>query len=183
MEKDKMFNIISGVLFYYIMLKIFYYLMMFASFGNIGKFSGILFFICYIILPLVVLAMPLIIKFKFNKKFYEAIINSVCVAIIYFQLLGIISYGISEYFSTFSTYKWSNENWHGYRRQMVEDLEEKYDLGGMTKEEVREILGRGDVERYGDDGTYSMGYRMSDGIMYYVFFDENGVVIDAREVA
>ena len=66
---------------------------------------------------------------------------------------------------------------------MVEDLEERYDLEGMTIDEIHNLLGEGDVESVKEDGTYSIGYYMRDAIMYYIDFDENGVVVSAKEVA
>ena len=51
---------------------------------------------------------------------------------------------------------------------MVEDLEERYDLEGMTIDEIHNLLGEGDVESVKEDGTYSIGYYMRDAIMYYI---------------
>lgn len=184
MEKDKILGLVLGILYYYLILKFFSLLWIFESIGGaISGFSGLLFFICFVILPIILLAMPLIVKFAFKKKFYEAILYSVLAVIIYILILSIIGNCILLNFKTFSTEKWSNENWHRFRRDMVEDLEERYELEGMTIDEIHDLLGEGDVESVKEDGTYSIGYYMRDAIMYYIDFDENGVAVSAREVA
>lgn len=184
MEKDKILGLVLGILYYSLISRFFILLWLFGSTGGIiSGFSKLLFFICFFILPIILLAMPLIVKFVFKKKFYKAILYSVLSVIIYLVILFNIAYSILVNFETFSTEKWSNENWHRFRRDMVEDLEERYDLEGMTIDEIHNLLGEGDVESVKEDGTYSIGYYMRDAIMYYIDFDENGVAVSAREVA
>lgn len=181
MEKDKILGVVLGILYYYLLSKFFSLLMLFESVGGtVSGFSKILFFICYIILPIIILAMPIIIKFKFKKKFYKAVLDSALSVIIYLVILSIISYCIIVYFKTFSTYKWSNENWHRFRGDMVEDLEERYNLKGMTKDEIYELLGEED--RYSEEDN-AIGYYIGEALMYYIYFDENDVVIYARVLA
>ena len=181
MERDKILGVVLGILYYYVLSKIFSFLMLFEFIGGtISSFSKILFFICYVILPFIILASPIIIKLKFKKKFYKAIIDSVVFVLLYISIWITICSCISVYFRTFSTYKWSNENWHRFRGDMVEDLEERYDLKGMTKDEIHELLGKEDG--YSEEDN-AISYYIGEAINYYIYFDENDVVIYAREVA
>lgn len=181
MEKDKILGVVLGILYYYVLSKIFSFLMLFEFIGGtISGFSKILFFICYIVLPIVILAMPVIIKFKYNKKFYKAILDSIVFVLLYISICITICSCISVYFETFSTYKWSNENWHRFRGDMVEDLEERYDLKGMTKDEIHELLGKEDG--YSEEDN-AISYYIGEAINYYIYFDENDVVIYARQLA
>ena len=101
--------------------------------------------------------------------------------IIYVIILLLITLGIRQYFKTFSTEKWSNENWNSFRYLMIDDLEDTYDLVGMTKEEVQSILGQEDVELEWLITDYEIGYSVIDGFMegyyYYIYLDENDVVV------
>ena len=182
MKKEKIFGIILGILYYVLSVIFYFYLFIIEALaGSISDFSMTLFYICYAVLPIILLAMPLILKFAFKKKFYKSIIYSMFSVIIYLIILVIITFGIRQYFKTFSTEKWSNENWNGFRYLMVEDLEEKYDLVGMTKEEVQAILGQEDVELEMLVTDYAIGYSVRNGFMdwyyYYIYLDENDVVI------
>ncbi len=182
MEKDKILGVVLGILYYYVLSKIFSFLMLFEFIGGtISGFSKILFFICYIVLPIVILAMPVIIKFKYKKKFYKSIIYSMFSVIIYLIILVIMTFGIRQYFKTFSTEKWSNENWNSFRYLMIDDLKGTYDLVGMTKEEVQTILGQEDVELEMLVTDYAIGYSVRNGFMdwyyYYIYLDKNDVVI------
>ena len=182
MEKDKILGLVLGILYYYLILKFFSLLWIFESIGGaISGFTGLLFFICFVILPIILLTMPLIVKFAFKKKFYEAILYSVLAVIIYIVILSIIGNCILLNFKTFSTEKWSNENWHRFRRDMVEDLEERYDLVGMTKDEVYSILGEEDVDLEMLINDYAIGYSVRNGFLegyyYYIYLDKNDVVV------
>ena len=182
MKKDKIFGIILGIL-YYVLSAIFYFYLFIIEVlaGSISDFSMTLFYICYAVLPIILLAMPLIVKFVFKKKFYKSILYSVLSVIIYLIILISITFGIRQYFKTFSTEKWSNENWNSFRYLMIDDLEDTYDLVGMTKEEVRALLGEEDVELEWLITDYAIGYSVRNGFMdwyyYYIYLDENDVVI------
>ena len=182
MKKDTILGIILGIL-YYVLSAIFYFYLYIieALAGSISDFSSILFYICYAVLPIILLAMPLILKFAFKKKFYKSILYSMLSVIIYVIILLLITLGTRQYFKTFSTEKWSNENWNSFRYFMIDDLEDTYDLVGMTKEEVQSILGQEDVEIEWLVTDYAIGYSVREGFMdwyyYYIYLDENDVVI------
>lgn len=182
MKKDTILGIIIGIL-YYVLSAIFYFYLYIieALAGNISDFSSVLFYVCYAVLPIILLAMPLILKFAFKKKFYKSILYSMLSVIIYVIILLLITLGIRQYFKTFSTEKWSNENWNSFRYLMIDDLEDTYDLVGMTKEEVQSILGQEDVELEWLVTDYAIGYSVRDGFMegyyYYIYLDENDVVV------
>ena len=182
MKKDKILGIILGVLYYVLSVIFYFYLFIIEALaGSISDFSMTLFYICYAVLPIILLAMPLILKFAFKKKFYKSIIYSMFSVIIYLIILVIMTFGIRQYFKTFSTEKWSNENWNSFRYLMIDDLEGTYDLVGMTKEEVQTILGQEDVELEMLVTDYAIGYSVRNGFMdwyyYYIYLDKNDVVI------
>lgn len=182
MKKEKIFGIILGILYYVLSVIFYFYLFIIEALaGSISDFSMTLFYICYAVLPIILLAMPLILKFAFKKKFYKSIIYSMFSVIIYLIILVIMTFGIRQYFKTFSTEKWSNENWNSFRYLMIDDLEDTYDLVGMTKEEVRALLGEEDVELEWLITDYAIGYSVRDGFMegyyYYIYLDENDVVV------
>ena len=182
MKKETIFGIILGILYYVLSVIFYFYLFIIEALaGSISDFSSILFYICYAVLPIILLAMPLIIKFIFKKKFYKSIIYSMFSVIIYLIILVIMTFGIRQYFKTFSTERWSNESWNSFRYLMLDDLEEKYDLVGMTKEEVHELLGEEDVELEWLITDYAIGYSVRDGFMegyyYYIYLEENDVVV------
>ena len=177
MKKDKILGIILGVV-YYILSPIFYFYLFVieALAGSISDFSMILFYICYAILPIILLAIPLIIKFVFKKKFYKSILYSVLLVIIYLIILISITFGLRQYFKIFTTDKWTNENWNSFRYLMIEDLEEKYNLVGMTEDEVYNILGEENADFKENVICYLVRDGFLDGYYYYIYLDENGVV-------
>ena len=97
MKKDKIFGIILGIL-YYVLSAIFYFYLFIIEVlaGSISDFSMTLFYICYAVLPIILLAMPLIVKFVFKKKFYKSILYSVLSVIIYLIILISITFGIRQ---------------------------------------------------------------------------------------
>ena len=181
MEKNKILGIIAGILYYFILKGIFSFLMLFEFIGGtISSFSKLLFLIMYIILPIGILIAPVIIKFKYKKEFYKAVLESIVYVLLYISIWITICSCITVYFETFSTYKWSNENWHRFRGNMIEDLEERYDLKGMTKDEIHELLGKEDG--YSEEDN-AISYYIGEAINYYIYFDENDVVIYTRQLA
>lgn len=181
MKKDRILNIVSGVLYYILGPIFFFYLYVFAALvGSIGDFSPELFNIIYLIVPIILLIMPILIKFIFRKKFNKSILYS-CIGIIMYILLIIgITLGINRYFHTFSTEKWCNDNWHSFRFLMIEDMEEKYNIVGMKKSEVYDILGEEDKELEELQGEYVICYSMRNGFFegdyFQIFLNENDIV-------
>lgn len=185
MKKDIILGTILGILYYVLGLIFYPYLFLIEVLaGSINDFSRVLFYICYVGLPIILLMMPLIVKFIFKKKFYKSVIYSVLAVIIYIIILLLITFGIRQYFKTFTTEKWSNEDWHSFRYLMIDDLEERYDLVGMTKDEVYSILGEEDVDLEMLINDYAIGYSVRDGFLegyyYYIYLDKNDVVVRVK---
>lgn len=185
MKKDSILKISLGILYYIFCLILFYYMLVFELFGgSVSAFSSILFYICYIIIPIILLLTPLIFKFIFKKTFKKSISYSVIMIIIHMFILLIINFGINVYFSKFSSYKWMNSNWNYFRYGMIEDLENRYNIKGMTKEEIYKLLGNEDTGIYTDD-EYTISYYIRAGFFnpgyYNITFDKNNIVIDVGE--
>lgn len=186
MKKDKILGIVLGILFYLFGSIFFFYLYVFELFaGSISDFSSIFLYIFYLIFPIIILSMPLIIKFAFKKKFYKSVLYSSLMIVIHIFVLLLLTFGIRTYFKTFTTEKWTNTNWHTFRYLMIEDLEIKYNLVGMRKEEIYQILGKEDIiKKFGDD--VSLCYLMGSGFFeedYYAFIlNDKDIVIDIKNL-
>lgn len=185
MKKEKVFELVLGILYYLLSLILFYYMLVFELFGgSVSAFSNILFYICYIIIPIILLLMPLIFKFILKKAFKKSICYSVIMIIIHMLVLFAINFGIKVYFSKFSSYKWMNSNWNYFRYEMIENLENRYNLKGMSKEEIYNLLGSEDTGIY-TDNDYTISYYIRAGFFnpgyYNITFDENDIVIDVRK--
>ncbi len=181
MKKDKILGVVLGIIFYTFSLTFFFCLYIAAVFvGYICDFSSILFLICYIIFPIIILIIPLIFKFALKKKFYKAIIYGFISIIIYILILIIIRFAIYSYFKTFTTEKWINTSWNSFRYIMIDDLEKKYTLEGMTKDEVYKLLGKEDRKSERLMGEYIISYSMRkgflDGNAFNIYLNENNIV-------
>ncbi len=183
MKKDKILGIVLGILFYVFSSIFFFFLYVIEAItGSISDFSSILFYIVYLMIPIIILMLPIIFKFIFNKKFYKSVCYSALMIIFYILLLFLLQLGIRNYFSTFTKEKWTNENWHGFRYLMIEDLEKQYDLIGMNKEEIYQILGEEDRKLYEFNDSNSLCYSMRNGFFegdyYIVILNDEDIVID-----
>ena len=187
MKRDRFLNILFGSLYYVLGILFFFYLYIFGELlGNISDFSKILFYAVYIILPILIMILPVIRKFILKEKFYKSILYSCLAVVIYiFVLLG-LNFGIKSYFKTFTTEKWSNRDWYSYRYLMIDDLEEKYNFIGMSKEEVYDILGKTDEGVKESGGEYVIAYPIKNGFFegdyYQIYFDKNDVVTKVNTV-
>lgn len=181
MKKDRVLNVISGTLYYLCGSIFFFCFYVFASLvGSISDFSKILFYIVYLMIPIVLFIMPIIVKFIFKKKFYQAILCGCIGIIVYIFLIIGSTFGINRYFNTFSKEKWCNDNWHSFRYLMIDDMEEKYNLIGMKKSEVYNILGKEDTELEKRQGEYAICYSTRNGLLegddYQIFFNDDDIV-------
>lgn len=181
MKKDRVSNIVSGVLYYILGSIFFYYSYVFGAFvGSIVDFSTALFYIIYLIVPIILFIMPIMIKFIFRKKFYKSILYSYIGIIMYILLIIGLTFGINRYFHTFSTEKWCNDNWHSFRYLMIDDMEEKYSIVGMKKSEVYDLLGKEDEKLEELQGEYIICYSIRTGFFegdsFQIFLNENDVV-------
>ena len=128
-----------------------------------------------------------------GKKKALAIVSIILVVIIIFAVTGlghvIGSYGFPWYVGNvesskteFSKEKW-NSDWEN-RIHMMEDLENRYDLEGMNKDEIFLLLGENvcaDFETYVIYTLGQKGGRLFDYMLYLeITFDENGNVEETR---
>ena len=172
---------IIGSLYWVILIVFFIYYCIYGVIEDtlIIGFSFLIFIICYIIIPVCLLTLPLFIKIKFNKKFYISVIISSITTILYvFVIVPTLQYGIKNYLSVFTIDKWKSG--HQYNRYfMIEDLEKKYNFVGMTKEEIFYILGE---EQINKDLVieYYIGDGGSNSIYYNIYLNEKYEVIKTK---
>ncbi|MCH5210646.1 MAG: hypothetical protein J1F01_06735 [Oscillospiraceae bacterium] len=135
-----------------------------------------------IVTAIVVVAYPLYSKLKYSKRAYVSILLTlafcVTVATTYFVF--------EKYYSVFTYQKWHEDREHRY--MMVNSLENKYKIDGMTGEEVIEILGEPENIAPGYNAAnipsqymyeYYAGYKDNfriDPMIYRIIF-ENGIAV------
>ena len=122
----------------------------------------------YFVLPAAVLIL-LCVLCIFRKKMLPA---WVCLAV-YILIAGGTLFTIHGYISTFTTEKW--EKYKQDRYYMLDDFQEKYELETMTKDEVLVLLGKPDSITDGEF-NYVVDTGWIDPIIFYIYFDENGMV-------
>ena len=140
--KQKILNIIFIILWFVLITFIYYVNLIYGVFGNtlIVDTFELLSIIIYLGIPVIIIFLPLILRFIFSKKIIRSLAFSLGMAVIYFLLLFILNKGLVFYFSSFSKEKWDKYQYNRYL--MVDDLEKKYELVGMTKFEVIDLLGQ-----------------------------------------
>lgn len=187
MKRERTLGVILGILFYLFWGILYFYLYIFEAIaGSISDFSTTIFYILYLIIPIIILIMPLIFKFVFKKKFYKSICYSALIIAIHIVILLLLTFGIRNYFKTFTTEKWTNNNWQDFRYLMIEDLENKYNLIGMKKEEVYKILGKEDktLKELNTDNSlcYSIRNGFLEGDYYIISLNDKGFVVNIKNV-
>jgi len=123
---------------------------------------------------LLVLLLPIIIKWILKKNFYKCILLSFIGVVVYFIILEISLFSIS----IFSENKWKNDKYINLRYFMIEDLEKKYDFIGMNKMDVIDVLGNGYFSS--NELCYQIGSIMVSTYYYCLKYDEN-VIVDVYE--
>jgi len=181
-NKKLKLDYIIGSLYWISLILFFFYYIIYGVFVNtlIVGFSFILFVICYCIIPIGLLILPLFINEKFEKNFNKSILISFFITIIYILVIvPTLQFGIKKYLSVFTIEKWQNTH-HYHRYFMIDDLEKKYNFVGMTKEEVFNILGEEQI-----NDALVIEYYIGDGgrntIYYNIYLNDNFVVIDTKE--
>lgn len=175
MKKEKKLSIIFGLIYYIVGVVGFFYLCSFSLlFGVIGDFSGTLFCICFLVLPIIILIMPIILKFVLKKPFYKAILWSLISVAVYFVIIFVTNFGITKYMSEFTFEKWNNEEYYNLRYLMLNSLEEQYDFIGMNKEEVIDMLGKESENK--NRICYFVGSEFLTEFYYCLEYDENGTI-------
>ena len=108
-------------------------------------------------------------------KKWKKILLVVIAAIIVIVILLTVKYKIDH---TFTVERWDTKI--EKRLYMYDDLMEKYNLIGMTRDQILELLGTNGISP-GSDIQYIMG-----GIFYpvilHINFDESGKVISANRI-
>lgn len=179
MHRDKILSVSFGILYYILTPIFFFYLYIFEALtGSISDFSETLFYIVYVVIPIILVLMPILLKIILGKKFYKTILYSCLGFAIYILIIISLKFSIDMYFKTFTIEKWSNNNWHGFRYLMIDDMEKKYDFIGMNKNEIYDILGKEDKEL---EGEYVICYSMRNGFFegdyYLIYLNEDDIVI------
>lgn len=173
MKKVTIKNIISTALYYVLGIMGFYLFFIFAGFfSEIDYFSNTLFRICYVVIPIIILLLPVILKFVLKREFYQSVVLSLISVPIYFILIYMINFGISSYMEKFTLEKW--EKYQDLRYLMIDDLEKQYHFAGMKKEEALEILGK-DYE-YENRIYYFIRSAWLRSYYYCLEYDENGTI-------
>jgi hypothetical protein len=82
----------------------------------------------------------------------------------------------------FDSHLWATCTDHSVRLAMVGDLEKRYKLVGMTKEQIYQLLGKppGSDDKWG--ATWDMGTRPGlDDCTFSIDFDSNGKVVKVTD--
>ena len=68
MKKENVLGIILGIMYYILGIIFFFYLYVFEALaGSISDFSSTLFYVIYLIIPIILLMLPVILKFAIKK--------------------------------------------------------------------------------------------------------------------
>lgn len=105
------------------------------------------------------------------------VIFSVIAGIIIAVFAGFKCY--DKYISYFTPQKWETHQWE--RVKMIDSLTEQYDLYGMNRAEVLDLLGTtGLVESHVSDTRlcYYAGKGIIDPLLFFVNFNEGGTACD-----
>ena len=185
MKKHKAAGIISGILYYGRGLYFFFISYVIGMFdGVILEFSYGLFNVFYVVLPIILLILPIVFRILWKKTFLKSLLYACVGILIYGLFLVMVRVGITNYFKTFSTEKWSNPDWHGLRYLMIDDLEQKYVLEGSSEEEILKLLGNNEMEgglqnpERRNMVCYFIDFTFPKSSYYCFYFDENGIVTE-----
>lgn len=150
--------------------------------SDVYKFlgSGILIY-CSALVYILALILPVIFR-KQIKKYFSLPLVYIIFSVFSVIITGIIYVGADSYISEFSRQKW-NDN-PRLRIHMLDDLNEKYEIEGKTKEEISSLLG--DPEYVSETGTqktfeYYVGDSIIDPYGFVIEF-ENDVAVNTKLV-
>lgn len=126
-----------------------------------------LWLLIYILLPIfTVIGFLLINKHLRWKKIF---VYAVCMIIAYLMIVSLTSMSCYMYIQNFTTEKWSR--YINERNLMLKDLENNYQLIGMTVNEVKEMLGNPDLESE-NEIEYVIGKGFIDPEMFVLKYNE-----------
>ena len=165
-------------LWFVLMFLIFILNIMWSMFGNtiIWDSSALLGSFIFLLFPLLIMVLPLLIELFFKKSLLKSIFVSFIIALIYFIGIWLINVGMTKYFSSFTEEKWIK--YQDNRYLMIDDLDNKYELAGMNKDEIIELLGSPLTETIENDEIiikYWIGESQIKGQIYLIYM-RDGVV-------
>ena len=118
-------------------------------------------------------ALTFIIPIIFRKRIvkYIPLVLSFAVCTIFSVIIvGFVLVGAKSYISVFTQEKWDNNE--QLRSYMIDDLEEKHQIVGKTKDEIIELIGE-PTYSYDNFYEYLIGYDIIDNIGYQIEFEDN----------
>ena len=140
-------NIYFKIIWVLLILLIFSIIIIQQSFDHITKkvIGKNTWYFLYIILPMIIILLSLVNKYLFKTKMKQrVIIYSLIALCIYIFIAILVPVSSYKYIKIFTPEKWLNYKYE--RKLMIEDLNAKYNLKNMTKDEIKNILGAPDVE-------------------------------------
>lgn len=173
-KKNKGLTAIAAVAYYIVLMLVFFLDFIFAlsPAGLIVCYSEVLFWLFLIVIPALLLLLPVFFHFICHKKWIGAFLRSGIMFLVTLTVIFCLHTGIRISMRTFTQDKW--KNYSDLRYLMIDDMEEKYDFVGMTKEEAIEILG--------DDITAEGCYYIRGELMkleyYCLVCNESGIITD-----
>ncbi len=112
---------------------------------------------------------PIIFRKRISK--YIPLVLSFAVCTIFSVIIvSFVLVGAKSYISVFTQEKWNNNE--QLRSYMIDDLEEKHQIVGRTKDEIIELIGE-PTYSYDNFYEYFIGYDMIDGVGYQIEFQDN----------
>lgn len=177
MKKEKIINIIAGILYYTLGITFFYQLLFITMvFYMEISVSKILYLFLYLVLPLFLLILPIIICKKKKIIFYKSILICLVGIVIYLIMMIIIRVSMMCYFVKFTSEKW--KKYPELRGYMVYDLKRNHNIIGMNKDDAIDLLGKPEET---DKGIcyYDSMFVFAD-YYYCLSYDENNNITDTN---
>lgn len=171
------------MLLYYILAIVFPIFLLFS--GVIVYYPTIL-LILLMLSPIIFILLPITFKKKLHIGEFLATDYSFIIIIIFIVIILIYGYLINNYFERFSYTKWNNNNYCNLRYKMINSLEKRYELVGMNKKGIYNILGKTDnkICQYDYEENNKICYLVLETTMrndfYCLYLDENGIVVDTE---
>ena len=171
MKKIK--NIVFGIIYYGLLIPICVQLFIAEKYSPIIKNSSYaLFVLTIIIVPFLFFLFPLFLIKHFNKKPSESFVISFVSLILYIVILWTYSALIMMYSISFT-----RENWEKHlelRKYMIAEIEHKYNLVGMNKNEIINLLGEPYETNVGI--CYYTGVLCRQGYYFCLTYDKQEII-------
>lgn len=176
-KKEKIINIIAGLLYYPLSIYLFYNLFLITIIVYLEtSISPVLYIFLYLVLPLLLLILPIIICIKKEKIFYKSILIGLLAIGVYLVIITILRAGLFYYFEKFTPEKW--EKYSDLRNNMIDDLEKKYKIVGMSKTNAISLLGTPEET---NKGICYYEYQVIFTDYYYCLsYDENNIITETN---